>query len=199
MARRLILFAPGAGAASTSAWMDGWARRLTTIGHVVRFDYPYMKDGRGRPDRLPALIAAHRKALEKARRRQSGTVVLAGKSMGSRIGCHVSLESAVDALVCLGYPLVGASGAVRDEVLLALRTPVLFVQGTRDPMCPLDRLEQVRRRMAAPSEVHIIDGGDHSLLVAKRQLAAHGSTQERVDRAALEAIRTFIQRHSDEH
>jgi uncharacterized protein len=196
VSRRLVLFAPGAGAPSTSAWMEGWARRLGTIGEVVPFDYRYVHEGRGRPDPLPMLIAAHRAALDQARERHSGAVILAGKSMGSRIGCHVSLESPVTALVCLGYPLLGATGSVRDEVLLALRTPILFVQGTRDPMCPLDRLEEVRHRMEASSAVHAVEGGDHSLLVPKKRLAARGSTQEEVDRAALEAIRAFIHRHA---
>jgi uncharacterized protein len=194
--RRLILFAPGAGVPSTSAWMEGWARRLGTIGQVVRFDYRYMKEGRGRPDPLPILIAAHRAALDQARERHSGAVILAGKSMGSRIGCHLSLEAPVTALVCLGYPLLGASGSVRDEVLLALRTPILFVQGTRDPMCPLDRLEEVRRRMEAPSALHAVQDGDHSLLVPKKRLAVRGSTQEEMDRAALEAVRAFLQHHA---
>jgi NitT/TauT family transport system substrate-binding protein len=67
VARPLILFAPGAGAPSTSAWMEGWARRLATIGGVVRFDYPYVKEGRRPPDRIPVLIAAHLAALEDAR------------------------------------------------------------------------------------------------------------------------------------
>ena len=197
MPRPLVLFAPGAGAPSTSPWMAGWARRLATIGEVVRFDYSYAKEGRRSPDPLKVLIAAHREALEQARAQQGrGPVILAGKSMGSRVGCHVSLESAVSALVCLGYPLVGARGSVRDEVLLALGTPILFVQGTRDPLCPLERLEDVRRRMQAPSALHVVEDGDHSLLVTKKRLAARGSTQEEMDRAALEAIRAFLQRYA---
>jgi uncharacterized protein len=193
--RPLILFAPGAGAPSTSTWMEGWARRLTAIGEVIRFDYRYVKEGRRRPDPLPVLIGAHRAALENARKRHGGAVILIGKSMGSRIGCHLSLEVPASALVCLGYPLMGGRGSVRDEVLLSLRTPILFVQGTRDPLCPLERLEEVRRRMDTPNAIHVVEEGDHSLLVTKKRLAARGSTQEEVDRAALEAVRAFIQRH----
>ena len=44
-----------------------WAELLTTIGSVVAFDYPYLAEGRKRPDPLPKLIEAHRAALEKAR------------------------------------------------------------------------------------------------------------------------------------
>lgn len=193
--RPLLLFAPGAGAPSTSAWMGAWARRLASVGDVVRFDYPYMKAGRKSPDRLPALVAAHRAALAEARAEHGGAAVptvLVGKSMGGRVGCHVALEEPVAGLVCLGYPLVGQRGDVRSEVLLALRAPVLFVQGTKDTLCPLERLEEVRGRMTAPSMLHVVEGGDHSLEVGVRALAARGERQEDVDRRVLEAVAAFV-------
>ena len=43
--------------------MRQWKERLQEIGEVETFDYPYMREGRKRPDRLPQLIAAHRQAL----------------------------------------------------------------------------------------------------------------------------------------
>jgi predicted alpha/beta-hydrolase family hydrolase len=195
VARPLILLAPGAGAPSSSPWMTAWAERLGALGRVARFDYPYMRAGRRSPDRLPVLLEAHRAALLDARAGEKGPVVLAGKSMGSRIGCHLALEEPVAALVCLGYPLRGARGDLRDEVLLALRTPVLFVEGTRDPLCPLDALEAVRRRMRAPTALHVVEGGDHSLAVSRRALAAAGQRQEDVDARALAAIAAFLGEH----
>ncbi len=189
--RVLILFAPGAGAPSTSPWMNRWAARLGSLGEVVPFDYPYTKAGRRSPDRLPVLVAAHRAALAEVQAAHGGAVVLAGKSMGSRVGCHVALESSVAALVCLGYPLRGPRGELRSQVLLALRTPILFVQGTRDALCPLDALEDVRRRMTAPSALHAVQGGNHSLEVGVRELRGRGETQEDVDARALAAIRDF--------
>jgi len=192
MARPLLLFAPGAGAPSSSPWMSAWAERLGTIGDVVRLDYPYALAGRRSPDRLPVLVEAHRAALAAARARRSGPVVLAGKSMGSRVGCHVALEERVDALVCLGYPLRGVRGELRSEVLLALRTPILFVEGSRDALCPLDALEEVRRRMRAPSALHVVEGGNHSLEVGVRALRAAGETQADVDARALAAIAAFL-------
>ena len=192
--RPLLLFAPGAGAPSTSPWMERWAARLAALGDVARFDYPYMLAGRKSPDRPPALLAAHRAALAAARGAASRPVVLAGKSMGSRIGCHLALEEPVAALVCLGYPLRGARGDLRSEVLLALRTPVLFVQGSRDSLCPLDALEEVRRRMAAPTALHVVEQGNHSLEVGARALSARGWTQQGVEEEALRAIRDFLGR-----
>jgi predicted alpha/beta-hydrolase family hydrolase len=172
--------------------MRRWAGHLSALGPVVPLDYPYAKAGRRRPDPLPVLLEAHREALRAARERHPGPVVLAGKSMGSRVGCHLSLEEEVRALLCLGYPLVGRSGSVRDEVLVSLRTPVLFVQGTRDPLCPLDRLEAVRGRMSAPSTLHRVEGGDHSLEVSAAALRAAGGSQAGTEASALDAIRAFL-------
>ena len=117
MTAPLLLFAPGAGAPSTSAWMQAWKARLGTLGPVETFDYPYMKAGRRMPDRQPALIAAHAQALAQARAAHptAERVFLIGKSMGSRMGCHLSLQTPVTGLICLGYPLISASsGAKRD-------------------------------------------------------------------------------------
>jgi predicted alpha/beta-hydrolase family hydrolase len=177
--------------------MQAWRQRLSTLGDVETFDYPYMRAGRKTPDRPPVLLAAHAEALEQARQRAQGPIVLIGKSMGSRIGCHVAAERAGDdpglRLVCLGYPLkAGGSGAVRDQVLLALRTPILFVQGTRDPLCPLDLLATVRPRMIAANQLHVVEGGDHSLVLSAQQRKQAGITQADSDAAVLEVIRRFV-------
>src|ERR1044072_5680908 len=101
--RPILLFAPGAGAPSSHPWMQGWAKRLESIGDVALMDYSCMKEGRKRPDPLPMLIAAHRKALAEVRR--EAATFLIGKSMGGRVGCHVALEETVNGVICLGYPL----------------------------------------------------------------------------------------------
>ena len=196
MPRPLFLFAPGAGAPSSHPWMQHWKQRLSAVGDVEFFDYDYMREGRRRPDPLPQLIAAHHQALVEAlvEARRGRAAILIGKSMGGRIGCHVSLEEKVDGVVCLGYPLCGGGDPtkLRDKVLRALQTPILFVQGTRDSLCPLDLLERVRAEMKAPTFLHVVEGGDHSLQVSKRQLAAACETQEEVDQRVLEAIATFV-------
>jgi predicted alpha/beta-hydrolase family hydrolase len=196
MPRPFFLFAPGAGAPSSHPWMQRWQTRLEEIGDVATFDFDYMREGRKRPDRLPQLIAAHRVALTAARAKADpdAPTFLIGKSMGGRIGCHVALEEKVQGLICLGYPLcaMGDRNKLRDEVLRALGTPILFVQGTRDALCPLDLLEQARAAMKAPHTLQVVAGGDHSLGVTKRELKAAGETQEDVDRRILETIAQFV-------
>src|SRR6266480_5133373 len=191
----LILFAPGAGAPSSHPWMQKWKVRLSEIGNVETFDYDYMRESRKRPDPLPKLIAAHRKALNQARERHpAGSTILIGKSMGGRIGCHASLEEKVDALVCLGYPLcaMGDRTKLRDEVLRVLNTPILFVQGRRDSLCPLDLLQSIRSEMKARNFLHVVEGGDHSLRVPKHRLKGTSETKEDIDRQTFEAIADFV-------
>jgi hypothetical protein len=48
--------------------------------------------------------------------------------------------------------------------------------------------------MKAVNKLHIVEGGDHSLLVTQARLKACGETQETVDRRVLEAIRSFLER-----
>ncbi|MBA3962063.1 MAG: alpha/beta fold hydrolase [Chthoniobacterales bacterium] len=198
MPKPQFLFAPGAGAPSSHPWMGRWQQRLQEIGSVTCFDYSYMREGRKRPDRLPQLIATHRAALAelRAKAEESAPIYLIGKSMGGRIGCHVALEEKIDGIICLGYPLcaMGDRSKLRDQVLLSLGAPILFVQGTRDELCPLDLLGSVRAEMKVPNFLHVVEGGDHSLGVRKRQLQAAGETQEMVDRCVLNVIRRFTTR-----
>jgi uncharacterized protein len=189
-----FLFAPGAGAPSTNPWMQKWKERLETIAEVTLLDYDYMRQGRKRPDPPPQLITAHRHALAQLREKGSEEIFLIGKSMGGRIGCHVSLAEKVTGLICLGYPLcaMGDRTKLRDKVLRELQTPILFVQGTRDPLCPLDLLDQVRQEMTAPNQLHLVEGGDHSLRLTKRELQVAGETQNVVDDRILAAISNFV-------
>jgi len=193
----IFVFAHGAGAPSGHPWMQHWAKKLGAIGAVSLFDYPYMKERRKRPDPLPKLIEAHREALIQARREHGEPAILIGKSPGARVGCHLALKEAVAAVICLGYPLCGGGdrAKLRADVLRGLATPVLFVQGTRDRLCPLDMLESVRREMKAANELYVVEGGDHSLLVTKSQIAARGETQYDVDSRILRAIRDFLAAH----
>ncbi|PCI35760.1 MAG: alpha/beta hydrolase [Elusimicrobia bacterium] len=189
--KTLFLFAHGAGAGSSSDWMKAWKKRLAKFGTVVAFDYPYMQAGRRAPDRLPKLIEAHREML-RAKRKGTKRVVLIGKSMGSRVGCHLALEESVDALVCLGYPLGSPKGGLRDEVLRKLKTPILFVQGTRDPLCSLDTLKGVMKKMKTKKSLHVVETGNHSLQITVKRTKETGVTQDDADAEALSAIGSFL-------
>jgi uncharacterized protein len=50
----------------------------------------------------------------------------------------------------------------------------------------------VRTEMKTQNVLHVVEGGDHSLRVLKRQLQAAGKTQEDIDQRILEAIAGFV-------
>lgn len=191
-----FLFAHGAGAGSNSAWMRRYSEALTELGPVVTFDYTYMAEHRKRPDPLPQLIQQHRTALQRGRQAYGENVVLIGKSMGGRVGCHVALEEAVQRVVCLGYPLLGQSRSapMRDQVLYQLQIPALFVQGTRDPLCPIELLRDVIARRSAPSALHVVESGDHSLAPTKAHLKKCALTAAELEKATLDVIAQFCAR-----
>ena len=165
-----ILLAHGAGAGRTHPWMIAMQGELAYAGFpVMTFNYLYTEEGRKAPDRLPKLVPVHAAAAQ----RLSGyvdSVILAGKSMGGRVGGHVVAEGAFDAqgLVFFGYPLVAMGKTEPRDVshLEKLDTPMLFVSGTRDGMGPNDLIagvaDSVRKGSFTP-----IEGGDHSLAPLK--------------------------------
>lgn len=188
-----LVFAHGAGAGQSHPFMQAWRARLETLAPVHAFEYDYMAAGRRAPQRLPKLLAQHALALAAARATHGDPVVLIGKSMGGRVGCHLAVQDpSVAGVVCLGYPLRTRAGKLRDAVLRELRVPVLFVQGTRDRMAPLDLLDAVRADMRVYSLVHRVDDGDHALKVAKRTLKRTDTTQDDHDAAAFDAVRAFV-------
>ncbi|KAK2385223.1 hypothetical protein P8452_39990 [Trifolium repens] len=195
----VVIFAHGAGAPSSSDWMLRWKSMLKDTLHaadVVTFDYPYMSGGKKRaPPKAEKLVEFHSNIVKETATKYPGhPLILAGKSMGSRVGCMVaSMEDInVSAVLCLGYPLKGINGAVRDETLLQLTVPTMFVQGSKDSLCPLEKLETTRKKMKALNELHVVDGGDHSFKIGKKHLQANGSTQDEAEVAAVEAIAAFI-------
>jgi uncharacterized protein len=175
-----IVLAHGAGAGMDHPFMAGLRSRLASSGRaVLAFDYPYMAAGRRAPDRLPVLVEAHRAAASRLAGRVE-RLVLAGKSMGGRVGSHLDGFDEC-ARVFYGYPLVplGKKEPRDTSHLDAITGPMLFVQGERDRMAPLDLLEPVVSRLGA--RLDVIPDADHGFNVPKRA----GVTEDQVlDRLA---------------
>ncbi|KFK32991.1 hypothetical protein AALP_AA6G315100 [Arabis alpina] len=195
----VIVFAHGAGAPSSSDWMIRWKdmikKKLAAI-EVVTFDYPYIAGKKRKvPPKAEKLIEFHLDVVKETCAKYPGhPLILVGKSMGSRVSCMVAVNEdiTVSAVTCLGYPLKGTKGAIRDETLLEMGVPVMFVQGSKDPMCPLGKLEAVCNKMKAVTEIHVIDGGDHSFKIGKKHLETEELTQDDVEDVAMQAVADFV-------
>lgn len=175
--RCAVLLAHGAGAGRDSAFMTAIAEGLAARGlAVLRFDYPYTERMRreGRrlpPDRRPLLEATHRAALATLRARfPERRLLLAGKSMGGRMGSYLAAEGADAAgLVLLGYPLhpPGKPERLRAEHFAAIALPALFLQGTRDALCRLELLRTELEVFGGVASLHVVEGADHDFRVPR--------------------------------
>jgi uncharacterized protein len=171
-ARLLLFLAHGAGGDMNSGFMTTIAGLLADHGlRVCRFNFPYMEQGRRSPDRQGVLEEAYRAVVTKVQENSpEAPVVVGGKSLGGRIASHVVADGMeADGLVFLGYPLhpPGRPDRLRSAHLEKIKVPMLFVEGTRDPFCPLDTLADMTRGLDADTEVAVVDDGDHSLKVRK--------------------------------
>jgi predicted alpha/beta-hydrolase family hydrolase len=139
----------------------------------IKFNFPYKERGGKAPDRAPVLEATWRAVIAAVRQDPlaPARVFLAGKSMGGRMASHVAAQGEhCDGLVFFGYPLHPARQPekLRAAHLPAVRCPMLFIQGTRDPLCDLAQLRDVLVPVHAAHTVHVIDGADHSFKLPRR-------------------------------
>jgi predicted alpha/beta-hydrolase family hydrolase len=169
-----VVLAHGAGAGRDHPWM----RRVVTAlaSHdieTVTFNFPYMDAGRSAPDK-PAVLEAHfAQVWQEAARTARGPMLAAGKSMGGRIASQVTAGRGFDpapaGLVFFGYPLhpPNQPGKRRDAHLAGIAEPMLFLHGTRDPFGTPDEMRELTASLGRAT-LHLIDGGDHSLVVKRK-------------------------------
>lgn len=171
----MYVLAHGAGAGMRHPFLARTAVALAPRGVATyRYEFPYMKKGRGRPDPPAVAEAAVREAVVAAALAAPGLPLLAGgKSFGGRMTSQAQAKAplpGVRGLVFLGFPLhpPGQPGTARAEHLSAVQIPMLFLQGTRDEFAQRDLLEPVVRALGGRATLHLVEEGDHSLKVPKR-------------------------------
>lgn len=176
----LLVLAHGAGAGQSHPFMVRYAQGLAERGiDVVTFDFPYIQAGRRAPDRAPVLEEAFRRVVTAAGARPelgARRLFIGGKSMGGRMATMVAagadagtgpVAHAIAGVVALGYPLhpPGRPQQLRVAHFATLRTPTIFVQGTRDEFGSPDELAPHVAPLGALATIHPIDRGDHSFKV----------------------------------
>ena len=174
-AHSLLVLGHGAGGGMNHPFLVALARRLADGGMATfRYQFPYMEEGKRRPDYGPILQATVRSAVATAYDLAGGLPLLAGgKSMGGRMASLAAARESlpgVCGLVFVGFPLhpAGKPGTERAEHLKDVGRPMLFLQGTRDRLAGLDLLRPVIRELGASAHLHVVEGGDHSFNMLER-------------------------------
>ncbi|KAF2750455.1 hypothetical protein M011DRAFT_465206 [Sporormia fimetaria CBS 119925] len=130
---------------------------------------------------------------------KGGRRVLGGRSMGSRAAIMTALDTISNAgndkdkkraakdvdLVLVSYPLISPKGETRDQPLLDLpgTANVLFIIGSRDSMCPTERLMELREKMLARSWLVVVEGLDHGM---------HGKQEEMLGTSSGEVAAKWV-------
>ena len=173
--RKALILAHGAGNDMHNPLLSFVHEGLAQRGLMtIKFNFPYKELGRRAPDPMPRLEATWQAAVNALRQDPElapDRLFLGGKSMGGRVASHLVAEGlACEGLVFLGYPLhpAGNPERLRDEHLARIACPMLFIQGTRDPLCDLSLLEGVLSSLGSRATLRRIEGGDHSFRLLKR-------------------------------
>lgn len=178
-----VLIAHGAGAGKDHPFLTGFTAGLAALGFsTLRFNFPYVEQGRRMPGPAAHAVATWGAVVEFARSQDPEAAVWAtGKSYGGRMASMaVAGGLEVHGLVYLGYPLhaPGKPEKPRAEHLPAITVPQLFVEGTNDPFIqPLSQFEEVVAT-CQDATVEWIDGGGHTFEVKgqKRSASEAGSS-----------------------
>ena len=196
-----VLLGHGAGASQASGFMRLFAKGLAARGlDVMTFNFIYMEQGRSVPDQRPKLEKCFRAVIEtalKERKLKKNPLVIGGKSMGGRIASQVMAGEEIEGfaddvagLVFLGYPLhpPGQSTKLRVEHLEHIHKPMLFVQGTRDPLGTPEEIQPHIKDFKPAAKIYVIEGGDHSFKAPKK----FGLTLEQIQDSAMDEIDRWV-------
>src|SRR5205809_40932 len=120
-----------------------------------------------RPRAIRGARRRRRRALAALARRCPRRLVLRGHSYGGRQASMLLADAPglAHGLLLLAYPLhpPGRPERRRTEHLITLRTPTVFVQGTRDPFGFVDELEEARGLVPAPTRLLSVRDAGHDL------------------------------------
>jgi predicted alpha/beta-hydrolase family hydrolase len=192
----LLVLAHGAGAGMTHSFMENLASEFAALEvATLRYQFPYMEQRRKVPDSPTVLTSTVFAAVQAARRLAPALPLLAGgKSMGGRMSSHAAAQQhleGVQGLVFFGFPLhpPNRPSTKRADHLAKVSLPMLFLQGTRDPLADLALLRPICDQLAARATLHVIDSADHSFHVLKRS----GKTDAQVLHELAEITLTWAQ------
>jgi predicted alpha/beta-hydrolase family hydrolase len=165
-----LVLTHGAGGNCQAPLLIAVAEAFASAGfHVLRFDLPFRRQRRFGPP-FPAHAAADRNGLKLAAAEMGklvpGRIFLGGHSYGGRQASLLASEDPADGLLLLSYPLHPPKKPenLRTAHFPKLRTPCLFVHGTKDPFGSVQELQNAIEAIPGPPELSVIERTGHDLL-----------------------------------
>jgi predicted alpha/beta-hydrolase family hydrolase len=166
-----IVLTHGAGANCQTSLLIALAEAFGMAGlTALRCDLPFRQARPYGPPR-PGDAARDRDGLKNAvnalRKHTSGRIFLGGHSYGGRQATIVAASDSelVNGLLLLSYPLhpPRKPTQLRTQHLPDLKTPSMFVHGTRDPFGSIEEMESALKLITAKHLLMPIEGAGHDL------------------------------------
>lgn len=175
-----LFLAHGAGTGWDHAWLNEVAAMLVAEGvWVRRVEFPYAqwmrKTGRRRPPHPITQLVDYYRELLTLRRDANLPCFVGGKSMGGRVATMLAAKSAeLCGVVAYGYPFhpVRKPENLRLQPLFEALTPVLVIQGTRDPFGTESEVQAYN--LGEGTQLAWLADGDHDW--KPRKASAHDQT-----------------------
>jgi uncharacterized protein len=166
-----VVLTHGAGSNARAPLLVALAETFSAAGFtVLRCDLPYRQArhwGPPGPGDATRDRAGLKNAVAVLKATTPGSVYLAGHSYGGRQSSMLCAEEPglVPALLLLSYPLhpPRKPEQQRTQHLPSLRTPSLFVHGTRDPFGSIGALGQALKMIPARTKLVAVEGAGHDL------------------------------------
>jgi uncharacterized protein len=175
-----LVLVHGAGGNAQAPLLEAAATAFAEAGiWVLRCDLPFrQRKPYGPPS--PADAAADRANLREAahelRALAHGRIFLGGHSYGGRQATMLAAEdpSVAAALLLFSYPLhpPNQPDKWRTAHFPQLRTPAMFVHGTKDTFGSPEEMRAALRLAPAPTSLVILDRAGHELLRGKFDIAS---------------------------
>jgi predicted alpha/beta-hydrolase family hydrolase len=174
-----LVLAHGAGANAQAPLLVAAAEAFAAAGvWVLRCNLPF-RQRRAHGPPMPGDAAGDqanlREAVGELRGLAPGRIFLGGHSYGGRQATMLAAAEPrlADALLLFSYPLhpPNKPNAPRTAHFLELRTPAMFIHGTRDGFGSIEEMTAALRLPPAATALVVIDRAGHDLLGGKFDLS----------------------------
>ena len=172
-AKALLVLAHGAGANFQHDHMEALSAALNNVEiSTLRFNFPFMQEGRRRVDNTDVCIATIARAVATANRLcPRAQLLIGGHSFGGRMSTHYAVEqpSTAAGIILFSFPLHPSKKPAikRAAHLDAINEPMLFLSGDRDTLADAALLASVTGPLAN-AQLHWLETADHSYKILKR-------------------------------
>jgi hypothetical protein len=193
-ARVLLVLAHGQIMNVRHPFMEGISAALAHHGvATLRFNFPYAEAKRAQADPARVLVEAIQAAAQEGERlRGTLPLLVGGKSIGALATAQAAGEGRLpgaQGIVILSYPLhaPGRPSALNANALDGVKQPVLFVQGTLDPLADPKLIAALVEKIGESATLHEVPGADHAFALPE----GSGRSQQEVYEEMADAIAAF--------